>query len=187
MVKKSILILITAFILGIGVGTGIYFVLKSQGAYISTFAIWNKYTHTYTIGSEQVTFTLKKKKLTITDSNNSLLYDTPDGVYVSDAFCQDIDRDGAPEIILMTWKRGSYDKYKPIWITEDTDEFTQHIFIYDWDSQREDRLDPLWMSSALGIKVRSISIDKKNRIHLTDTDGKETVWEWGSWGLVEAE
>ena len=103
-----------------------------------------------------------------------------DGVYVSDAFCQDIDIDGAPEIILMTWKRGSYDRYKPIWITEDTDEFTQHIFIYDWDSQREDRLDPLWMSSALGIKVRSISIDAKNRIHLTDTDGKETVWEWGS-------
>ena len=135
---------------------------------------------------EKVDFSLKKKRLKITvHETGELLYESPKEWLVSDYFLADIDSDDEDEVVLMVWKQGSFGKHKPFWHEGKKDnKWTQHIFIYEWDCERTDRLDPKWMSSGLGIKVHKVNIDEKNRVHFTDDKGEETIWQWLGWGLT---
>ena len=55
---------------------------------------------------------------------------------VQDAFVCDIDRSGDEELILLTWKKGKYGKDMPFWEKEKEKSYSQHIFIYDIDSNK---------------------------------------------------
>lgn len=154
--------------------------------FLPDFITWNSYSGSVDFNEESVFVKLKSKKLSIL-KDGELLYQTADDIYVSDAFFTDINHDSGKEIIMMVWKQGSYGDHKPFWIEKDTDEYTQHIFIYRWDSHRPDRLDPVWMSSDLGMNISKISIDDNECIHLTDCNGKETSWAWLHWGLVNCD
>ena len=109
---------------------------------------------------------------------------------VQDALCFDIDGDGAEDRILLVWKRGSYGKYMPTWVSHNDRGFSQHIFIY---SLREDGWHPIWMSSAIGMKAASfeegIVIPGTDRISLDikDSDGDVSRWGWLTWGLTRVE
>lgn len=184
--KKRILIICIFIELAGILCLGIIYI-KTHDLFIPSFVTWNKYSSTFTLGGETVNFTLKSRKLTISDEQGKELYHTEKGVFISDVLCTDIDHDSDIEICLMAWKRGSYGNHKPFWLKEDTDNWTQHIFIYEWDPSRTDRLDPKWMSSALGINVTGIYSDTNSRIHLIDDKGNETIWQWDSWGLTSAQ
>ena len=181
--KQRILIVIIIIELIALICLGALYV-STHDVFIPSFAQWNKCDNDYILNGETVNFKVKSRKLTIRDDEENVLYRTEKGVYVSDAFCIDIDRDGEQEICLLTWKRGSYGEHKPFWVSEDTDRWTQHIFLYEWDSARNDRLDPKWMSSEIGIKVVKIFGDEECKLHLIDTEGNETICSWEGWGLT---
>lgn len=108
------------------------------------------------------------------------VYESPAEWNVQDAFFDDIDHDGAGELIVICWKRGSFGPYRPSWVKEDTQDMTQHVFLLDYEAHltRE-----LWMSSALDITIASARTDGEGRLFLTSKEGEETRWHWVSWGL----
>ena len=159
--------------------------LKNKGFFISEYATWNNQKDTFVIGGLKVDFQLNKKKFKITNSEtNGILFESPKGWLVSDYFVFNADKDDEKEIVLVLWKKGSFGNHKPFWYEEKDDEWTQHIFIYDWEPEKNDYLKPLWMSSKIGIEAKNIYVDEKNRIHIIDSEGEETIWQWISWGLM---
>ncbi len=181
-IKTAIISIATALIIAV-LCISAFFMLWKKGFFIPRYVTWNNQSDTFLI-EKKVDFSLKKKKLKITDHDTgAVLFESPKGWLVSDYFLADIDFDDENEVVLMVWKQGSFGEHKPFWHEGKDNKWTQHIFIYEWDSERADRLDPKWMSSGLGIKVHKVNIDEKNRVHFIDDKGGETVWQWLGWGL----
>lgn len=107
------------------------------------------------------------------------VYASPAEWTVQDAFFDDMDHDGAGELIVICWKKGSFGPHRPSWVKEDTEELTQRIFLLDYE---EGQLRELWMSSALDITVASARTDGRGGLFLTSKEGGETEWRWLSWG-----
>lgn len=186
-IKTAAISALIALIVAVLCILSIYFLWK-KGFFIPDYVTWNNQKDTYTIGNETVDFELKKKQLKISDNKtNNLLYKSPDEWLVSDYFFADVDNDGQNEVIMMVWKQGSFGEHRPFWHKGKDNKWTQHIFLYEWDGERTDRLDPKWMSSGLGIKVHKVFMDEKNRVHFVDDKGNETVWQWLGWGLTLVE
>lgn len=103
-----------------------------------------------------------------------------DGTWkVCDFLITDIDNDTTSELLILLWKRGSYEKYTPLW-EEDTKDYTQHIFIYKY---QDGALRPVWKSSQLRPKVEEWELLDINRIHIITDKKTDTVWKYGEWGL----
>ena len=82
------------------------------------------------------------------------------------------------------WKPGSYGYYHPFWIEpDDQDIYSEHIFIYDWDTGREHRLRKRWLSSGMPVTGKTVFPDEQNVLHIISVNGKETAWRWENWGL----
>ena len=196
-IKTAIIGIITVLIVAVLCILTVY-VLWKKGFFIPKYVTWNNQSETFSIeknmGSEskkasdiceKVDFQLVKKHLKITNhGTGEVLYESPKGWLVSDYFYADIDSDDDNEVVMMVWKQGSFGEHKPFWHKGKDNKWTQHIFIFEWDSERDDRLDPKWMSSGLGIKVHNVYIDEKNRVHFIAEDGEETIWQWLGWGLT---
>lgn len=196
-IKTAIISIFSLLIVAV-LGIATVYMLWKNGAFIPGYVTWNNQSDTFSIeknmGSdsknandthENVDFQLAKKHLKITDHDSGeVLYESPREWKVSDYFYADIDSDDDNEVIMMVWKQGSFGEHKPFWHKGKDNKWTQHIFIFEWDSERDDRLDPKWMSSGLGIKVHNVYIDEKNRVHFIAEDGEETIWQWLGWGLT---
>ncbi len=187
-IKKAVITgIVTVPVIVALIGIIIYCLWK-RGFFLPDYITWNNQKDTFEIGNERVDFTLRKKVLTIKDNaTGEILYESPKEWLVSDYFYFDVDHDGEKDVVMMVWKQGSFGEHKPFWHKGKDNKWTQHIFIYNWDSERSDRLDPRWMSSGLGIKVHKVYIDEKNRVHFIDDKGNETVWQWLGWGLTLVE
>lgn len=134
-------------------------------------------------GDEQITAKLYKGELVLTSDNE--LYRTDEEWITVDFFVFDLDHDNYDEVMLHVWKPGSFGDFQPIWMENDnSDEYSEHLFIYEWDMNRSDRLDPIWMSSAMPVKGQQIIIEDEGVIRIHAPDGSETRWCWESWGLV---
>ncbi|MBQ8914103.1 MAG: hypothetical protein IJ054_08700 [Lachnospiraceae bacterium] len=187
-IKKAVITgIVTVPVIAVLIGLIIYCLWK-RGFFLPDYITWNNQKDTFEIENERVDFILKKKILTIKDNaTGEILYESPKEWLVSDYFYFDVDYDGENEVVMMVWKQGSFGEHKPFWHKGKDNKWTQHIFIYNWDSERSDRLDPRWMSSGLGINVNKVYIDEKNRVHFIDDEGNETVWQWLGWGLTLVE
>ncbi len=106
---------------------------------------------------------------------------------IQDTIYADIDRDGDDEKIVLLWKKGRFGKHRPFWIKEDEDTYSQHIFIYD--VLNDGTLKQKWFASDIGREVVRMKIIGKNAdtLLLEDTEGNNTLWRWGSWGLKNVE
>lgn len=112
------------------------------------------------------------------------IWRAPKGVKVQQVVSDDIDRDGADELILLCWKRGRFGAYKPFWIEKDEKSWSQHIFVYDY---AEDEIRPQWMSSYIGQNVAEMSSGGGGLakwLLLTDQEGETSYWRWDSWGFT---
>ena len=166
------------------------YILWMKGVLLPGFITWNRGSSEQYVGYEHISFELARKRLTISDyDSGELIYQTRQGWKVSDYFFTDIDHDEEPEVVMVVWRQGSFGAYRPFWHdkSKKDNEWTQHIFIFDWDRTKADRLKAIWMSSAISIKAAKISIDEDNRLHLINDKGEETVWQWISWGLILVE
>lgn len=133
-------------------------------------------------GTENVHVTLKNGAFQITGEN--MQFTTDSEWYVADCFFCDLDKDGADEVMLHFWKPGSFGQYQPFWREPDDKEaYSEHIFIYDWNTQKEDRLKIIWGSSKMAYTGKKIWTDEQNLIHLISVNDKETVWRWNYFGL----
>ena len=102
------------------------------------------------------------------------------GVRVQDVLWCDIDHDGDKELMLLCWKRGRYGESRPFWVEEDEKSWSQHIYIYDWT---EEGLRPIWMASDIGMDAERWRFDERERLVITERNGRESAWDWLTWGL----
>ena len=73
-----------------------------------------------------------------------MLWDSDKSFKVKDFLYCDIDRDDENEILLVLWKKGKFGKYKPFFLNDDKDKWSQHLFIYDYDGKS---VESIWCSS----------------------------------------
>lgn len=136
------------------------------------------------LNTENVRYRLSKGHFRICSEEGSIIWESDPDWKVSDCIIGDIDGDPEEEILLLVWKRGSYGDFKPFWVEEDEETLSEHIFIYDWNQAKETRMQPIWMSSKMGIEAADWRLDEDRILHLILPDGTETGWFWYSWGLV---
>ncbi len=117
-------------------------------------------------------------------SGQVLVWQSGREIRVQDILWCDIDRDSEKELMLLCWKRGRYGDSRPFWVTGDEKSWSQHIYIYNWT---EDGIRPVWMASDIGLDAAGWRFDETQRLVITDTDGRESAWDWLSWGLVHIE
>ncbi len=124
------------------------------------------------------TICLKDQVLTAR-RGDALLWEFHENYRVQDFFVCDIDHDGTEELLVLFWRIGKYGSDVPPG-KEQTTGWSQHIGIYRF---RGDTFRDAWVASDMGMQVASWQFDEKTRLHLTDTAGRETYWDWLSWGL----
>ena len=135
--------------------------------------------------AEEMRILLQERKVTACMDGDPV-WETDPEWQTQDMLLCDIDRDGREELILLTWKRGSFGEHLPLWVEQDEDTFSQHIFIYDLFGKPPVR--PAWMSSALGAEIAGMRFDPdRSLLILTDAAGTESAWRWEFFGLKRAE
>ena len=152
--------------------------------HIPSWVRWNRKTESAELADgSAVSLKLSSRKFTVSRDDRKV-YQSDPKVMVSDFIVGDIDHDGVRELLLLVWKKGSFGKYKPFWLEKDEEEYSEHLFIYDLDPEREDLLDPIWMSSKMGFPAAKLWMDEQDDLWLEDKAGSRTCWRWESWGLV---
>ena len=163
--------------------SGLVWLLWYEGFLIPSWTRWKTYDETVDVNGEEVRIRLSKRKLSLI-LDDQTLWKSDNRWRVADALFGDLDRDGGDEVVLLVWKQGSYGQYRPFWVEKNDKSWSQHIFIYQWDKESDQRMVPIWMSSRIGMKASSIYLDEDAVLHITEPDGKESLWRWDSWGLT---
>lgn len=171
-------LLILGSILFLVITAGSVFYLIWEGFFLDTWEKKNIQVDINMDGTKEVLQLANRKVCIISDED--VLWETPREWKVVDFLLSDIDRDEETELLFLVWKRGSFGEYTPFW-EENDDEFTQHIYIFQWE---DNRLAPIWMSSKLKPQVESWDMVDDNTIHIITDSGEDTIWIWSSWGLT---
>lgn len=175
---KKVFVIITVTVLT----AIILYAMWYSGCFLPRWITWEQKMLHDQIGQYEIT--LENKKTNITYKGIGI-WDTPSGVKVQDIVLLDIDSDNEEELILLCWKKGRYGKHKPFWVEKDEQNWSQHIFVYEF---QEDSVKPKWMSSYIGLDVVKISVDdalSKKPLLLTNLDGETSYWMWDSWGFTK--
>lgn len=114
-------------------------------------------------------------------SDGSEIWRSAAGQKVQSLLWCDIDHDGAPELLLLVWRWGRFGKSRPFWKTGPDWGWSQHIDIYDWTGKN---FRPAWMASDIGLDAAAWQFDEQQRLVITERSGRESAWDWISWGLV---
>lgn len=181
MLRKVVLFL-TGGILLASVG-GLVFLLWSKGTFLPRWISWKN--RTVFDQSEQYQVVLEQKEAQVF-YEDQVLWTSDKEVKVQDIVLCDIDSDMQDELILLCWKKGRYGKNRPFWVEEDERTWSQHIFVYEYNTKE---IRPKWMSSYIGQDVAIIQDNGKTapyaRLWLTEPDGATSSWRWDSWGFAK--
>ena len=160
----------------------ILYLLYLSGAFLPRWIYWEEREDTMNGGEAYVKLDGKRVEVYITQ--NTLIWSTDKSIKAQSFYVCDLDHNGFDELMILCWKRGRYGDSKPFWIERDEKAFVQHIYIYEL---RNGKMSPKWMTSELGRVVREWEIINGRYILLRDLDGEETLWQWESYGLKEAD
>lgn len=128
-----------------------------------------------------------KKHISVRNNVNSEreIWTSPQEVKVQKALSCDIDNDGIDELVLLCWKKGRYGEHKPFWVEKDETVWSQHLFVYEYQSEK---ISPKWMSSYLGQDIADVTSNGKAAPDLClwfrSPDDEMTSWKWDSWGFT---
>ncbi len=139
---------------------------------------------------------LTRGKLTVTQPDG-IDWSSPPEWNVQSFALDDATGDGNPELIMVLWKRGSFDRHKPLWYKQEGNNYSCHLFVYQLI---ENTLMPRWCSSALDRPIKSFTVEKDPSGHtfLAIEEGfyssycagrpiilgKEySNWTWKQWGF----
>ncbi len=114
-----------------------------------------------------------------------LVWQSDRGWKVESVAFGDANNDGQTEILVSLWKFGSYGPSLPFWLKENTKEWGNHLFLYQW---QEDKLKMVWGSSTLDEPIREMSVidannDGKNELEVIEKEGK-SIWRWQGFNFV---
>lgn len=160
----------------------VLYAMWHSGCFLPRWITWEQKKLHNQLGEYEIA--LENKKTSIMYKGIGI-WDTPSSVKVQDIVLLDIDSDNEEELILLCWKKGCYGKHKPFWVEKDEQNWSQHIFVYEF---QEDSIKPKWMSSYIGLDVVKMSIDNtvpKKLLLLTDLGGETSYWMWDSWGFTK--
>lgn len=164
-----------------------------EGLFLPRWAVWQ--TREFSCAGGEYRLRLKDRAVRITRGER-ILWESPEEIKVQDALSCDIDHDGAEELILLCWRIGRYGSSRPFWVKEDEKDWSQHIFVYEYEG---DTVRAKWMSSYLGTDVAEFSscdVPPRERpaavegpprqcLLLKDPDGGSSRWIWDSWGFTK--
>ncbi len=114
------------------------------------------------------------------ERDGAVLWETSPDWKVEDALLGDVDGDGAQELMVLLWRRGSFGRERPFWVTGEERSWSQHIFLYRWEAGS---VTPFWMSSALRPQVKDWSVEPEGAVRIVTEHGEDTRWRWRTWGL----
>ncbi|MDP2874452.1 MAG: hypothetical protein Q8N84_04145 [bacterium] len=91
----------------------------------------------------------------------------------------DANNDGKPELLVSLWKFGSYGSSLPFWLKENTKEWGNHLFLYQWG---EGKLKMVWGSSTLDEPIKEMLVgdfdtDGQNELRVLEKE-KVGYWRW---------
>lgn len=148
---SKIMLLAVAGLLVTAISTGsVLYYLWQDGVFLPGWIIWQERNTFDASGAYEMTLDRRTVEIRYQDS---LIWTSPKKVKIQDALCCDIDNDGADELVLLCWKIGRYGKYRPFWVKEDEETWSQHLFVYEFTG---DTIRAKWMSSYMGIDVTDI-------------------------------
>lgn len=122
----------------------------------------------------------------LSDEGGAVVWKSDNSWKVQDFLICDIDNDSQDEILLLTWKKGSFGRHLPFWVDKNDTETGQHIYIYEKREQNADKdgfLRASWMSSKLQDIINSWSFDNKTKLRVTYESGQVQYFSWIGWGL----
>ena len=122
----------------------------------------------------------------LSDEGGAVVWKSSSSWKVQDFLICDIDNDSQDEILLLTWKKGSFGRHLPFWVDKNDTETGQHIYIYEKREQNADKdgfLRASWMSSSLQDIINSWSFDNKTKLRVTYESGQVQYFSWIGWGL----
>lgn len=122
----------------------------------------------------------------LSDEGGAVVWKSSSSWKVQDFLICDIDNDSQDEILLLTWKKGSFGRHLPFWVDKNDTETGQHIYIYEKREQNADKdgfLRASWMSSSLKDIINSWSFDNKTKLRVTYESGQVQYFSWIGWGL----
>lgn len=118
---------------------------------------------------------LKDHRLVIREAGQ-LLWESPPGWQVDLCILADANNDHQEEIVLVVWKRGSFDGPKPFWDQDADGQMRNHLFLF---GLARDSLKPLWLSSALPRPIARLEVADYNK----DGDNELLIHEGSYQGL----
>ena len=122
----------------------------------------------------------------LSDEGGAVVWKSSSSWKVQDFLICDIDNDSQDELLLLTWKKGSFGRHLPFWVDKNDTETGQHIYIYEKREQNADKdgfLRASWMSSSLQDIINSWSFDNKTKLRVTYESGQVQYFSWIGWGL----
>ena len=181
MTRKRILLCVCAVLCAAAVTGAVLFACWKDGRFLPDWVEWNDVEMAADLNGDGYleAIRLENRQLEIYE-DGALSYTSPEGWFISDVFTGDLDSDGVQEIVCLTWKRGSYGIAKPFWVDRDSEDFSQHVFIFHYE---DGVLKDHWLSSDIGVEIEHASLDPYARLHLHAHDGQDYLCEWQDWGL----
>lgn len=177
-IKKFLIIVPLILCAGI-----LFCLLLNRGAFLPSWVRWMKGTRCD--AQRQYELILSQKAVTVLYKDTPI-WMSPQDIKVQDAVFLDADNDGEEELVLLCWKKGRYGRHKPFWVQKDEKGWSQHIFVYECQTEE---IRPKWMSSYIGQDAAAVSGNEKTapdcRLLLTGRDGKISSWFWNSWGFTK--
>lgn len=160
------------------------YVLWDAGCFLPHWIVWHEVDETLDLDGDGSVEHLRlfAGRVSIQTTENDVVCTTNTSWHVSCLQTGDIDHDGAPELVMIVWKRGSYGAHRPFWVKWDDPTFSEHVFIMRYD---HGDVHEVWMSSAIGFAVVDAVLDHHALLTLTGPDGTVSQWVWEGWGLTE--
>lgn len=128
--------------------------------------------------------------------NDLKLWQSPADWKVASFVIGDANHNGIEELIMVVWKKGSFGADKPFWIQLNDQQTQCHLFLFNL---LDNKIKPVWMSSALhrpikSLQIKDINQDGKNELvvqessyyplsRLINSDASTTLWQWNGWGF----
>ena len=124
---------------------------------------------------------LTQRSCMVRDAGGTKLYTSDPSWQVSQVCLGDVDRDGLPELVMLTWRRGNYGTSRPFWDTDADLRMTEHLFVL---TMRDGFVRQRWMGHELGAPVVRVDFEAPGALLLTTTDGARARWTWDYFGFT---
>lgn len=178
----------------------IWLIRVSLPGYLPVIGLGQKQTLSYDLNQDHQPelYSLDNGRLIISEDEREF-WRSPTDWQVTSLYIADVTHDHQEDLLLVVWKKGSFGPARPFWDTGKDNRFSCHLYVFNLVNQR---LKPIWMSSALDRPIKDMRIkdtngDGKNEIMVTEyhpwwrrisvrgisATSEVTTWQWQEWGF----